>query len=300
VQKLLHIITTGTSIIRNTSNKCNENTQLTLHCTKLKKWSTSPPESQEDLEAGNNAHPGSPIFKAVLEAVAGDPKKISAELNALLTYAETRANEKTLEHKIILLSTDTGAGWFSTKIIEEFLKNMDTIPEQYIAKGHHHIAGIEAERIQLLGKDFAKGSINLLAKIKTAIAKHKQWADEILLNLTGGFKPETGLLIMSAGLLGANKAYYIHEYMSEIVEIPIIPITLAEPVKTALENARKGLLDHTTLEILRRHGILKPSEKEQAWLREIANILLKLKNPEKQKPSRKHQATQKLIFKIYM
>ena len=269
--RVLHVVTTGTSILRNSSNLCTRLVELRDYCDVISAWASAGVDSTEDLEAGRNAIPASPVFKALLEALTSDPRRISAELNALFNYLDTLRGPH--EHYITLLSSDTGAGWLCTRLLEEFLKTMSRIPDVYV-KGEHYVKSVEAVRVQFLGRDFVKGSLNLIAEAKKTTRKHRGVVNEVVFNPTGGYKPETGFLLLVAGLIGASRVYYIHETMREVAEIPVLPVTLTEPVKTILEKALRGELTPLDYQVLREHRILRPGEKEPAWLQQLAKIIL--------------------------
>jgi putative CRISPR-associated protein (TIGR02619 family) len=272
VYRLLHVVTVGTSLVRNASGVCDRVPGLRGFCDLLKSWSNASPDSSEDLEASRSAIPPSPVFKALLEALAGDPRRLSAELNALFGYLDTLRGP--CEHHVVLLSSDTGVGWLCARVLEEFLKPMERVPEVY-ARGEHSVESVEALRVPLLGRDFVKGSLNLVREVKKAIKRWGEKVDEVLFNATGGYKPETGFLLLVAGLVGASRVYYIHETMREVVEIPVLPVKVSEPLKGVLERAARGeQLSPVDYQVLREHRVLRPGEKEPAWLQELAKILL--------------------------
>ena len=271
MHKALHVVTTGTSIVRNSASLCNSLPGLAEYCSLLGSWSRASPDSSEDIEAARNAVPGSRVFKALLEALSGDPRRLSAELNAFFGYLN--GLEGAHEHIIVLLSTDTGVGWLCTRVLEEFLKAMDRVPSVYV-KGEHYVKAIESRRVELLGRDFSRGSLNLLIEVKSVVKKYWSEVDEVLFNLTGGFKPETGFLLLVAGLIGASRLYYIHEFMGEVVEIPVLPVSVTEPVKTVLERAMRGELTPLDYQVLREYRVLRPGEKQLTWLQQLAKIVL--------------------------
>jgi len=161
---------------------------------------------------------------------------------------------------IVLLSSDTGTGLLCTRVLEEFLKPMDRIPSVY-TRGEHYVKAVEAIRVSLLGRDFSKGSINLVAEVKKTIAKYKNVVDEVLFNPKGGYKPGKAYLLLTASLIGASRVYYIHETMGDTVEIPVIPVEIKEPVKTILEKAKQGELTPLDYQVLRKHRVIRPGEK---------------------------------------
>jgi len=271
VHVFLHVVTIGTSLLRNAFSNCNRLGSLSSYCELFGRWMSAGVDSSDDLEAGRNAVPSSSVFRAILDSLASDPRRLSAELNAFFSYLDSLI-EPSLNY-IVLLSSDTGTGWLCTRVLEEFMKPMDRIPSVY-TRGEHYVKSVEATRVPLLGRDFSKGSINLVAEVKKTIAKYKNVVDEVLFNPTGGYKPETAYLLLTASLIGASRVYYIHETMGETVEIPVIPVEIKEPFKTILEKAKKGELTPLDYQVLRKHRVIRPGEKEPAWLQQIAKIIL--------------------------
>ncbi len=275
VYRMLHVFTVGTSVLRNAAARAGSDPHLAPHASVLRSWAQASVDSSEDLEAGKSAVPGSPVFRDVLGAVAASPRSMSAELNAFLGLLDG-LGEGSFEHRVYLLSTDSGAGWFSARVLEEFLKPMSSgIPGAYLSGGGlHRVVGASSVRVAWLGRDFGKGLVNLLAEVKRAVSREAGWADEVLFNLTGGFKPEAGFLALAAGLMGVNRLYYIHESMGRVVELPVIPLKVADHVEQILRRAAAGQLGEEDYRLLRGLKILKPWEKEAAWLSEVARVLL--------------------------
>ncbi len=222
-RRYLHIVTVGTSILRNAAAQSEKLDILKPHTKELRAWALASVDSTEDVEAGKNAVPGSPVFRAVLGYVASDPRRASAELNAFIGYLLYLEENYpyTIQHDLVLLSSDTGACWFTTRIIEEYLKSLSgqSLDEPFQIK-RQTIGKVEARRIPMLGKDFWTGARNMLQEIKKILEKARGEYSEVAANLTAGFKPESGLLLVAANQLGITKAYYIHELMKNIIEIP--------------------------------------------------------------------------------
>jgi len=210
--KLVHIITTGTSIIRNLAN--DEFLEPELRA-KFKAWAFAKPGSSEDIEAGNAASYGKIEFRRAYERLLVDPRRFSAELNGMWDYL--MRNKVNIAY---LISTDSGACEFCAKILQKYLT------EQKRVEAIVH-------RVTDLGRDFEIGLFNLVDYLVKLIKEHKSKGDSIFINATGGFKPETAILYVIASLLGANAIYYIHETMKRRVDLPTLPILLQ---KSALET----------------------------------------------------------------
>ncbi|MEZ0346276.1 MAG: putative CRISPR-associated protein [Infirmifilum sp.] len=238
-----HIVTVGTSILRNAASKLPPNTPPEV-AARIKRWSTAPAGSPEDAEAGNAAAPGTPEFKAVLSIVQNDPRQASAELNAMGTYLEQGSVDE-----VILLSTDSGASEFCAKILKEYL--LQTFG----------IRNVETRRIPDLGRDFEKGLYNLLDTLSTITKRNASKNKKTYLNLTGGFKPETAVAYLAASLLGIDRVYYVHETMREVVELPTLPITIkkdyAAAMRVLLEPHTHPEIKSKILEELERRGLVE-------------------------------------------
>lgn len=152
-----------------------------------------------------------------------------------LEYLSTRGINGVV-HDIVLYPTDTGTSLFSAKIVKEYL---DTFRVNRIKEGRHRIGKVEVEVVEWFGKDFWRGLLNLLEKISRRIISDSRSYDRILVNLTAGFKPESSFLLLASSILGINTAYYIHEYMRHVVEIPVIELQLTESMEKILELLKK-------------------------------------------------------------
>lgn len=272
--KFLHLVTVGTSVIRNASQSRNIDPGIR---DKLISWAMASPRSWEDVEAGNRAVPGSDEFRAVLSYVSGNPRRASAELNAFIGYLEYLMSRGVVnvKHYIVLLGTDTGAGWFSTRILEEYLSN---IREQDLSRiwgiREHMIKDVEARRINNLGISFKDGLLNLIGVVKEIVSEKSGEYDRILANLTGGFKPESAAILIAAGLLGIDTVYYIHEVMKEIAEIPVIPLSIDPQARKILENALNDKIGRAEQKLLDKIGLPRTNRKLTIWSKKLLKTLL--------------------------
>lgn len=272
--RFLHLVTVGTSVIRNAS--FHEGISGDLR-SKLMAWSTASPGSSEDLKASNRAVPGTDEFKAVLGYVSGNPRKASAELNAFIGYLEYLVDNgvRDVEHRIVLLSTDTGAGWFSTRILEEYLKGVVgyDLSKIWGVEGHV-VEGVETRRVEKLGVDFSEGILSLIAEVKKIILRMSGKYNRVLANLTGGFKPESAAVLVAAGLLGIDAVYYIHEAMRNVVELPVIPLRVDEDARKLLVNALDNRIGLAEKKLLEKLGLPVAGNKISPWARRLLELLL--------------------------
>ncbi len=138
-------------------------------------------------------------------------REYSAELNAFLGYLELRFKDLDWKErmkkvrKVYLLHTDTALGRTVAESLRDVLKRL----------------GCESVELRELEgfyeRDFERGLKDLMDEIRNIVRKHK--GEEILLNPTGGFKPESGAMAVIAAENDLT-AYYIHETFKEAVIIP--------------------------------------------------------------------------------
>ncbi len=216
---IVHVVTVGTSIVRNAL-------QLGLPpdaAAVVRAWASALPGSPEDVEAGERASPGQPEFQALYEVLSRDPRRVSAELNAMWGYLEggevSRAE---------LLASDSGVSELCAKLLGEYLRRA---------------WGVEAavHRVPQLGRSFEEGLYNLLDALASLVRLHRSRGSRVYLNLTGGFKPEAAAAYVAACVLGADRVYYIHEAMREVVELPVPPLSLDPAYAGALKALHRGL-----------------------------------------------------------
>lgn len=181
----LHIVTVGTSILSNAG------------------WRRGQPlPDRGDLQ----------------RALDQEPRRASAELNALLHYVNAGRCDR-----VHLIATDTLEGRFCRDLVGQWLHS----------QGIQNERGIEAELLAPSPNDpYADDPYEAAARLRDRIFSVAQSAslrnDSIYLNLTGGLKSETAVAAATATLLiiaGISlTAYYAHESMSEPVELPILSI----------------------------------------------------------------------------
>jgi len=247
--RVLHVVTVGTSIVRNAASLASKCAVLEKWRDKLSCWATAGVDSECDVEAGNNAVPSSQVFQDVLTCVCGDPYSFSAELNSTLKFIERHPGR----HELILYATDTGTARFSARIIEHAVKEC-----KLVEKAESSLSVREAKIVPGFGRSFWTGLLNLVKEVAGDVKKYRGEYDLVVANLTAGFKPESGFLLLASALIGVDRAYYIHETMREVVEIPLIPLKLHESVKPILEKVcRDEELEPFELKVLHRLGLAR-------------------------------------------
>ena len=255
--KVVHIVTMGTSIIRNLARDELLNPELRA---KLENWAKSKPGSPEDVEAGEAASYGRTEFRIAYERLLIDPRRYSAELNGMWDYL--RRGKVDVVH---LISTDSGACEFCVKLIQRYLTE-------------HKGVEVEVHRVTNLGRDFEAGLLNLVDCVIKIVRSHKAKGDSVFINATGGFKPETAVLYLITSLLGADAIYYIHETMRKRVELPTLPILLQKSmIETIMyfDNRLTSEVPRELLNDLERRGLVEvvgTKVKVRSWIKALIEV----------------------------
>ena len=106
-----HVFTVGASLLSNLARDVPE----------VAGWARAPPDDPRQEECERSARPGSRLFDAAIEALRRDPRGYSAELNAFYGFMGLRGADPR-RAEVVLLSTDTGVGWFCTSAIGRHLE----------------------------------------------------------------------------------------------------------------------------------------------------------------------------------
>ena len=139
-------------------------------------------------------------------------KRLSAELNALITFYGGNFNNKDFH---LLLHTDNYLGEKVAEVLEFYLKKKGIVCNKFKAKDLKTSSVEEFE--------WALGGV--VKDLSEIIDDYKTSGYEIIFNLTGGFKGVNSFLQTMASLW-ADKSIYIFESSAELLEIPRMPITI--------------------------------------------------------------------------
>jgi len=154
-------------------------------------------------------------LNGILEFVNDDPYRASAELNALKNFLEKKEVDE-----VHLIVTDTFIGRITSEVISRWLKANGIISSSKTIPGYYkEMAKDEVEAEEKFVKGLTDLRDSLLDFIKSK--KSKDPGCEILINATGGFKPEI-LILMLVGSLTKCKVYYIHEFFKRTMILPPI------------------------------------------------------------------------------
>lgn len=141
-------------------------------------------------------------------------KKLTAELNSLLTFYKNRFDEHRRDVHI-LIATDTYLGHRSATVLKEYLdRYFDSV-----------IVYIPSKLSTKTKNNFDSGVRDLLKWCDENINTYKENQYEIVFNLTGGFKSLQGYL-NTIGMFYADEIIYIFEQGGELISIPKLPIQI--------------------------------------------------------------------------
>ncbi|MEB3860975.1 MAG: putative CRISPR-associated protein [Desulfurococcales archaeon] len=216
--KVNHIVVSGTSILRNAARQASGDIAKILgDC------GVARPLSDVDAECMRHAVQGSEVYREALDRLRLDPCRVSAEVNAMapwLGLCGKGLDGPSRIDRVVILHTDTGAGMLAAKVLAHYLREV-------VGSA---VAG--ARRVDGFGipGSMARGLVQLAKAIKEEAAH----GDVTLLNVTGGFKPESGYAIL-AGIAHYKiaAAYYIHEAFRDTVVIPLLPASIVEDLPRA-------------------------------------------------------------------
>jgi putative CRISPR-associated protein (TIGR02619 family) len=143
-----------------------------------------------------------------------DLKKMSAELNGLITYHNSQIPSGTPEQHYLLVS-DTYQGKEVGKMVAAWLESKG-IPAQEVAIPDLTTSDAEAFRLAMS---------ELIQWSDETLTGYRQQNWRVIFSLTGGFKGVNGFL-QTIGMFYAHESVYIFQGSSQLLRIPQLPITL--------------------------------------------------------------------------
>ncbi|MEM4649211.1 MAG: putative CRISPR-associated protein [Candidatus Bathyarchaeia archaeon] len=275
MDKFFHIISVGTSILRNFERSQEYGSIVKKYG--LTNWGELKPDAPEQKIIEGFIIANHEVHKSLLEFVKKDPYLASAELNSFLKYIAVHKHGKD-DTEIAVYCTDTHNNRLAAQIIYEYLREegFSIVGEPIKVKDFG--VGIE---------EFHSGLVNLLEKVLRIIINKSKQGYKIYINATAGYKPEVTFMALAAMLTlkVAPKIYYIHEAFKENVELPALPLKIDEkyldiakmfmepkPMHEAEETLKKyrfRLDDLLNSQILSSNeGLIQTKE----WLRKIIQL----------------------------
>lgn len=246
----LHVIATGTSILRNFEFRFRGRAEELG----VEGWFRLPPDDpRQDVAWGvARAGRGDEVYRALSDYLRSDPRGASAELNAFLRYVSLSNHVPPGEVGVLVYSTDTGTGYLCARLIHEYL----------VGEGYAALTP-EPVRVEGLGtseESLDDGLANLLDKVVSVIREEVAKGVKVYVNATAGFKPETTFLTMAAALAGAAATYYIHEAFREVIELPLPPLTVDPKIKQLISKVGPEGMNVTEYEETARNLGINPQE----------------------------------------
>jgi len=186
---------------------------------------------------------------------AGDPRRLSAELNATLPFVERGACSR-----VHLLATDTGEGRLCRDVIASWFQSIGVQVTDASARGLLP-GSLQATTDQ---REFNRGIRAFREVLFRATQRARKQSARVLLNATGGLKAETSVAVLVAAELGIP-VYYLHESMPEPVFLPTAPVD--PDVRGWLESVRgTGVIraagHKIDLDRLEYEGLIKLSRRQ--------------------------------------
>ncbi|MDQ9021839.1 putative CRISPR-associated protein [Acinetobacter sichuanensis] len=146
----------------------------------------------------------------LLVADADVVKRMSAELNSLLSWQKDKQMHQQDMH--ILIATDTALGKATAETIENWLQTQG-YNVTIISTSGLNTASLQSFREALSG---------LIPLLIEQVTNYKDSGYQILFNLSGGFKSLNGFL-QAFSTIYADETFYIFESSSEVLSIPKLP-----------------------------------------------------------------------------
>lgn len=165
-------------------------------------------------------------------ADADTRRRLSAELNGIDAVLERWPSDQ-VQH--LLVHTDTEVGRASAELVKDSLE-----------KKAQHVQFLNAHGLRTDdAASFRAALSDLTSQIEAWIPTHREQGWATIFNLTGGFKSLNAYL-QALGMLHADRCVFLFERASELMEIPRLPVRLADAdeVRQHLTVFRKAALGY--------------------------------------------------------
>lgn len=286
--KIAVLSTVGTSLLRNIEENLD---RLTLNERSREVFGNrAKPPSRLPIDDGLQglferwSVEGGEVLEDAVKALSRDPAGFSAELNSLIAFAKSLPARHVIgELRLQFYPTDTGTSKFCARALTEYLRRFQGEFKGLMGMPTNSALVID-DPITLRGfgrgaEWFREGLTDLMDKFVGSIVRLRRSGYKVVVNPTGGFKPESAYLTVIAMLAGAWKVVYIHETFRYVVELPALPITLDSRYvkilggKPTLDELRLSGLDP---EDLRDNGIIDVKDGEvevREWFKRLMELM---------------------------
>ncbi len=224
-------------------------------------------ERQKEFE--RRAYPESELFKIVYDYVCKSPREYSAELNALLGFIDRKymllRSAEVLEFN--LYSTDTGTGFFCAKVIEKWIR--ERLAQEARLSESTSVLVNEPVKLKRFGwgyEFFPEALVDVVDKVAKVIVSKRRQGFKVYVNATAGFKVETTYLTITSLMFKADSVFYVHEATHEVVELPALPLSISEPMRSLLRELRTPTQRQVAELIAAKHGVSLDELKERGLI----------------------------------
>lgn len=143
-----------------------------------------------------------------------DAKRLSAELNGLLTFYSGQKIPGGDQH--VLLCTDTWLGYEAASIVADWLRQHGGAVQEVKQQRDLQTSDLESFQVALA---------DLVRWCEDCLPGYRQSSYHIVFNLTGGFKSVQGFM-QTLALFYADETVYIFESGSALLRIPRLPVRM--------------------------------------------------------------------------
>jgi putative CRISPR-associated protein (TIGR02619 family) len=265
----MKIITTiGTSLVTNVINPLRNRDDLTKEEKEV--FDSFQILQQKDYSQKEDMLNEYKILRDFILRKATFDERASAEIKSIINIKKNYPNSFL---EIEPIATDTILSPLCSEVLKELIeKNLDDIR---VNLSENNII----EDLQVGDyKRYKKGLINLLNRLNQ-FAYNGKYFDDLILNITGGFKGVIPYLTIY-GQVNNIPLFYIFEFTSALIEIPQIPITIDKDIfikewKTFYELDKNEILNREDLEyeFIKQYKNLLEIEEELVSFNALGKIL---------------------------
>lgn len=154
-------------------------------------------------------------------------KRLSAELNALISFYKGRFDERDVH---FLFVTDTYLGELVAELLVNFFESKGINAQKFKAKD---LKTSSVEEFEVALSDIVK-------ELSVWLEEYQSKGYEVIFNLTGGYKSVNSFL-QTMATLWADRSIYIFEGSNELLEIPKLPLKIDRAIFAKYFNVFRKL-----------------------------------------------------------
>lgn len=203
--RLLLLSTCGTSVLTNQADEGTRNW--------LVKIANKQQLDSGDEEGKLKKHAADRKVR-LMQADKSESRRLSAELNGIAAVIE-RWQPARIQH--LLIHTDTALGREAATLMKDVIEK-DRQPVEVLTSG-----GLRTDNFP----SFREALADLTRRIEELVPGYRKQGWLTIFNLTGGFK-SVSAYIQALGMLYADRCVFLFEGSPALMEIPRLPVKLAE------------------------------------------------------------------------